>query len=265
MIGYISVNIDPFLIKFPPHWPLAGIRWYGLIYVISFFIVQSYVRCASKKQWLPLNQQQSDLLTFGFACGAVIGGRLGYCILYDFDQFLNHPVVVFQVWNGGMSSHGGFIGAMVAIGFFSWRYRCSFFRITDLLSTIIPLCLMLGRFCNFINSELVGRITTIPWGMIFSRVDNIVRHPSQLYEAFLEGLLPFIILQIGSRRRSQPGYLTALFLILYSVGRIICECFREPDAPLILNLTRGQFYTLFLLPLGLALWTVCKMKNNPNN
>ena len=265
MIAFVSVNIDPFLIKFPANWGFEGIRWYGVFYVISFFVLQFYLRRGVRKNLIDLDIQQSDLLLFYFACGAVIGGRLGHCVFYNFSEFICDPFVVFRVWNGGMSSHGGFIGAILGMGYFSWRYRCQFLRITDLFSAIVPLCLLLGRIGNFINSELVGRITDVPWGMIFERYDFNVRHPSQLYEAFFEGFLLFIILQIfAGRFRNQPGKLSCLFLILYSIARIICECFREPDAPLILDITRGQFYTIFLLLLGIVAWIVFQKRYRAN-
>jgi phosphatidylglycerol:prolipoprotein diacylglycerol transferase len=164
-----------------------------------------------------------------------------------------------------MASHGGFVGGILAILYFSWRYRCDAYRVGDVVSSIIPLCLMIGRVGNFINGELLGRATAVPWGVIFVKdgvLGLVARHPSPLYEAFFEGFLPFIILQILIRRRFCAGYLGGIFLLLYGIGRIGCEFFREPDAGLILGLTRGQFYSLFLIIFGIFLIIFAKRREN---
>lgn len=254
MLAHITVNGDPFLLRFPVGWPVEGIRWYGVFYVVSFFLVQFFLSRYSRRGISSLTREQNDSLLIFFALGAVIGGRLGYCLFYNFDHFIQNPLIFFQIWQGGMASHGGFIGAIVAILYFSKTNRQDCFRVADLLSATIPLCLGLGRIGNFINGELYGRITDVPWGMIFERVDAWnVRHPSQLYEAFFEGFLPFLVLQILIQKGVKSGILSGVFLILYALGRIFCECFRVPDAPLILSMTRGQFLSLFLLLLGIVL------------
>lgn len=257
MLGYWTVALDPFFIHFPAGWGLEGIRWYGLFYVLSYFLVEIFLHRYARQKISPLNIPQSDRLLFLFAVGAILGGRLGYCLFYNLDHFIQNPLIFFRVWEGGMASHGGFIGAVIALLYFAWRYRCDVFRIADLFATVIPLCLGLGRIGNFINSELVGRVTTIPWGVVFTRVDPYVRHPSQLYEAILEGFLPFIVLQILLyTKKWRSGILSSIFLILYALMRIICECFREPDAPLIAGMTRGQYYSLYLLLFGVILLIV---------
>ena len=196
--------------------------------------------------------------------GAVIGGRVGYCLLYQLEQTLNNPLVIFEVWNGGMSSHGGFVGAIVAILLFAKKFGYNALILSDLVCTTVPICLFLGRICNFINSELVGRVTTVPWAVIFVRSgDHLSRHPSQIYEAMGEGLVLWLILQWIIKNRNNissyfHGMITILFLILYSVIRIFCECFREPDAALIGQLTRGQFYSLLSFVLGIILFFLAK-------
>jgi phosphatidylglycerol:prolipoprotein diacylglycerol transferase len=156
-----------------------------------------------------------------------------------------------------MASHGGFVGGIVAILYFSKKFHCDPFRVGDIICSIIPLCLMIGRLGNFANGELLGRVTAVPWGIIFRKAGEksfLVRHPSPLYEAFFEGFLLLILLQILIRRKNNhPGHLSGLFLILYSIGRVGCECFREPDAGLILGMTRGQFFSLFLFIFGILL------------
>jgi phosphatidylglycerol:prolipoprotein diacylglycerol transferase len=258
MLAYITVNIDPFAIHFPGSWGMGGIRWYGICYVVSFFLVQFFLMFYSRRKISPLTSNQNDILLLYFAIGAVVGGRLGYCLLYNFNNFAVNPLIFFQIWNGGMASHGGFVGGILAILYFSKKFHCDPYRIGDIICSIIPLCLMIGRIGNFVNGELIGRRTDMPWGIIFVRGQEVgalaARHPSSLYEAFLEGFLLFILLQITIRRKAiQSGYMSGLFLVLYSVMRISCECFREPDAGLILGMTRGQFFSLFLLFFGIAL------------
>ncbi|MDR2200881.1 MAG: prolipoprotein diacylglyceryl transferase [Puniceicoccales bacterium] len=257
MLAYLTVRLDPFLLRFPNHWFIEGIRWYGVGYVVSYFLVQFFLASYSKGKLSPLTAVQNDALLIYFALGVVFGGRLGYCLLYDFGHFVENPLSFFQIWNGGMASHGGFVGGILAIFYFSKKFRCNIFRVGDIMSSIIPLCLMIGRLCNFINGELVGRVTDVPWGMIFENsatLGLVPRHPSPLYEAFFEGFLLFIILQILIRRKGFPdGYLSGIFLILYSTVRMGCEFFREPDAELIWAMTRGQFFSIFLLIFGIIL------------
>ncbi|MDR1907134.1 MAG: prolipoprotein diacylglyceryl transferase [Puniceicoccales bacterium] len=257
MLAHITISIDPFAIHFPQSWGIGGIRWYGICYIVSFFLVQFFLAHYSRRKISPLTPLQNDALLLYFALGAIIGGRLGYCLLYDWTNFVRNPLIFFQVWRGGMASHGGFVGGILAILYFSKKFRHDPFQIGDIICSVIPLCLMIGRVGNFVNGELVGRMTDIPWGVIFENggtLGGAVRHPSQLYEAFFEGFLPFITLQILIRRRGfHRGYLSGIFLVLYSMGRVGCEYFREPDAGLILGMTRGQFFSLFLLIFGIFL------------
>jgi phosphatidylglycerol:prolipoprotein diacylglycerol transferase len=261
-LGYITIDIDPFAIHFPASWGIGGIRWYGVCYVISFFLVQFFLAFYSRRKISPLTSIQNDALLLYIALGTIIGGRLGHCLLYNWENFATNPLIFFQVWRGGMASHGGFIGVIFAILYFGKKFHCDIFRIADIICSIIPLCLMVGRLGNFVNGELIGRVTDVPWGVVFISGDELgglARHPSQLYEAFFEGFLPFVALQVMLRKKDiGRGYLSGLFLILYSVGRIGCEYFREPDARLILGLTRGQFFSIFLLIFGIFLISRCK-------
>lgn len=263
MFGYISVDVDPFIFRFPTWFPIEGIKWYGLCYVVSFFAIQFFLKFYSKKQISCLSNEQNDALTIYFAVGAVIGGRLGYCLLYNLENFVHYPWIIFQVWNGGMSSHGGFFGAILGILWFARKSHQNPFLISDYLASIIPFCFMMGRVANFVNAELVGVETAMPWGVIFKGSDLIVRHPSQLYEAFFEGFLLLVLLQyfLWCRKLYKtPGLISALFLILYAIFRIGCEFFREPDAGLILGMTRGQFYSLFVLFAGVFLFGFVRNK-----
>jgi phosphatidylglycerol:prolipoprotein diacylglycerol transferase len=265
MVAYITVNIDPFIVRFPFDWWIEGIRWYGVCYIINFFLVQFFLAIYSKRKLSPLTPIQNDALLLYFALGAIIGGRLGYCLLYDFEYFIMRPLYFFQIWRGGMASHGGFVGGILAIIYFSKKFRCNLFEVADIISSIIPLCFIIGRLGNFVNAELIGRVTEVPWGVIFTNSDKIemvARHPSPLYEAFFEGFLPFVILQIFIWKKNfYPGYLSGLFLVLYAISRIGCEFFREPDAELILEMTRGQFFSLFLLACGILLLLFRKKSN----
>jgi phosphatidylglycerol:prolipoprotein diacylglycerol transferase len=255
ILAHITVNIDPFAIHFPEGWGIEGIRWYGICYVISFFLVQFFLAFYSRRKISPLTPVQNDTLLLYVALGVVIGGRLGYCLLYNWENFAVNPLVFFQVWKGGMASHGGFMGGILAIFYFTKKFRYDIFRVGDIICSIIPLCLMVGRLGNFVNGELIGRVTNVPWGIIYGQgMGRLARHPSQLYEAFFEGFLPFIVVQVIIwRKKFRSGYLGGLFLVLYSVGRIGCEYFREPDAGLILGMTRGQFFSIFLFILGTIL------------
>jgi phosphatidylglycerol:prolipoprotein diacylglycerol transferase len=210
--------------------------------------------------------------------GVVLGGRLGYFLLYDFADFLRNPLIFFQVWQGGMASHGGFAGVAVAAIWVARKHQLHPLYLGDLIASVAAPGLLFGRLANFINGELWGRISDVPWAVIFPQsaptgmpVQMIpARHPSQIYEAILEGLIPFVYMQwrfwtvrgrgvadSATVPGGRPGHLTGEFLVIYSIGRWIGEFFREPDAGLILGISRGSFYSVFLLACGLGLiaWT----------
>jgi phosphatidylglycerol:prolipoprotein diacylglycerol transferase len=261
-----------FLVRFPEGWPIEGIRWYGLAYLAGFVIAFALLQVYWKRGRSPLNPDaQGNLMLYGI-CGVLIGGRVGYMLFYSFDRFVADPLILFRVWEGGMASHGGFLGVFVALLLYARVHEVSLFRLGDLVASVVPPGLFLGRVANFINGELWGKVTDVSWAVVFTVQDKAgaflgytePRHPSQLYQAVLEGLVPLVYLQVrfwgrGARRR-PAGQLAGEFLILYAVARIIGEVFREPDAFLEVRyhfglLSRGQLLSLFLIAGGvLAIW-----------
>jgi phosphatidylglycerol---prolipoprotein diacylglyceryl transferase len=263
---YFVAKFDPILYHFPPGWFLPGIRWYGLAYVAGFLVASGLMWLYARRGRLPLNADERSTFFTALVLGVLLGGRLGYYLFYRPADFLAHPTVIFRVWEGGMASHGGFIGVLLAAWWFSRHSKLSFLRLGDLAATLTPPGLLFGRLANFINGELWGKATTVPWAMIFPIRDvdgGIVGytgpvHPSQLYEAATEGLLLMIYTQWRWWSRPPPGQPGALppgqlggeFLIGYALVRIFCEFFREPDASLLFGLSRGTFYSLFLILAG---------------
>jgi phosphatidylglycerol---prolipoprotein diacylglyceryl transferase len=243
-----------------------NIYWYGVMYVIGFAVAwalaQHRARAVDALGVSIYNftaDQVSDLI-FYCALGVILGGRIGYVLIYSFAAFKEDPMVLFKVWEGGMSFHGGLIGVMLAIFFFALRSKRSYFAITDFVAPLAPLGLGLGRIGNFINGELPGRVTTVPWGMVFdSETAGVLpRHPSQLYEAFGEGLVLFLLLWFYGGKLRKTGKVSALFLISYGLMRFGLEFFREPDANVgfvAFNwLTMGQLLSLPMIVFGIILW-----------
>jgi len=259
IFAYWVHNLSPFVIRFGENF---GIRWYGLAYVLGFlaggWMMMRYHRAG--RSALPADKVPDFIVALVF--GVLIGGRLGYFLLYDFDLLVHQPLVLLRVWEGGMSSHGGFIGGVLALWWFARRNGLSFLHLGDVVATTVPVGLLLGRIANFINGELWGKVTRVPWAVIFPKSASdgmpaahiLPRHPSQLYEAALEGALLLAFLQWRFWKsdvvRTQPGRLSGEFLVAYAVVRTAGEIFREPDAPLILGLSRGTFYSIFLLLAG---------------
>lgn len=267
--SYPIHEFSPFLFEFSDG---AGIRYYGLAYVLGFAIAAFLMLRAAKAGRTPLRPVQLESFLFTLILGVIVGGRLGSVLLYGGERYLAEPWRVFFIWEGGMASHGGFIGVCVAVLLFARHQKQSAFALGDLVCMAAPPGLFLGRVANFINGELWGKVGTVPWAWIFPdapyragepgyfepALQQMVnpRHPSQLYEAALEGLLLSIYLLWrfwGSRGKRLPGQLVAEFLLVYSGARIFCEQFREPDASLILGLSRGSFYSLLSFAIGLAL------------
>lgn len=246
----------PFLIQFGENF---GIRYYGLAYLLGFVGAALMLGWYHRKGRSPIKPGEiSDLMTYLIA-GVLIGGRLGYFLFYQPRALIADPLSLVRVWEGGMASHGGFLGVIVALGLFARRHHLPFLRVGDLVVTVVPLGLLLGRLANFINGELWGKETDVAWGVIFAQTGGgeHPRHPSQLYEAALEGVVLLAFLQWRFWRspaaRTQPGRISGEFLLAYAVGRVICEIFREPDASLILGMSRGIFYSIFLAAGGIAL------------
>lgn len=251
--GFIEFpQIDPVLISIGP----LSIRWYGLMYLLGFlFALWLANRRADKKGSGWTREQVSDLLFAGFL-GVVIGGRVGYVLFYHFDLFMDNPLYLFKVWTGGMSFHGGLIGVITAMFWYGRKHSRTFFNVADFIAPLVPFGLGLGRLGNFMNDELWGRVTDVPWAVLFPSGGYLPRHPSQLYEFALEGVLLFIILNIFIRKPRPAGAVSGLFLAGYGAFRFIVEYFREPDAHLGLFggvISMGQILSSPMIILGVLL------------
>jgi phosphatidylglycerol:prolipoprotein diacylglycerol transferase len=262
-------NLSPFLLRFSDS---LGIRYYGLAYVLAFLIAAVLLHLYWRTERSPLNPKaQSDLMV-AVVIGVLAGGRLGYFLLYSPATLFREPLALFRVWDGGMSSHGGFIGVCLALLWLVRKHKLTWRPVADVLVTLAPPGLFLGRIANFINGELWGKVSYVSWAVIFPKsapagtplMDIPPRHPSQLYEALLEGFFLTIYTQWRFWRspvtRERPGQLAGEFLILYAVVRAVGEIFREPDASLLFGLSRGTFYSLFLVVGGLILVVTSRRK-----
>jgi len=230
-------NLSPFLWKFPEswgNWGPGGIRWYGLSYLAGFLTAYYLLLLAYKKQRSPYDKEQIlNLMTFQIL-GVLLGGRIGFALLYRTEELLSDPLMIFYVWQGGMASHGGFIGVIIATFWYTRKSHQSFWPVADLIATIVPPGLFFGRLANFVNGELWGRTTEVSWGVLFPKAPDfalgIARHPSQLYAAMLEGFLVFIIVQLRFWKTNlyqrKPGQIGGEFLIIYAIARILGEFFR---------------------------------------
>jgi len=301
MLAVYVHDLSPFIFEFGSGF---GLRWYGLAYAAAFVLGYLLYKWLAKRGYSDLKPEAvGDFILWGGIFGVLLGGRVGYILFYNWEQFTHDPLIVFRVWEGGMASHGGILGLVLYTLWYAWRHKVSWLNIGDNLVVVAPIGLFLGRCANFINGELYGRITNVPWAMKFPdelrslsldpqvplqpiflqaqlilgapvSVDGLIaatreneqlrdlvatvlnpRHPSQLYEAFLEGLVLFAILWVARTCFRLPnGIITGLFFVAYAILRIIGEVFREPDAALTLGMSRGQFLSLFLILIGIAFW-----------
>ena len=296
MLAYYLHNLDPFIFRISGN---IGPRWYGMAYVLAFVFAYLLLRVLSRRGYLDLPQSAlGDFVTWVAFFGVMVGGRIGYVLFYK-PEMLRDPLSILRVWEGGMSSHGGIIGVVIFTLIYSRRHKLPWTNPGDNLCVVAPIGLFLGRCANFINGELYGRVTNVPWAIQFPKelldpgnaaqannalatcryfdpsitsLESMIaavrtnpkvaevlrgivspRHPSQLYEAALEGVVLFAILWfVRTRFRTPNGFITGLFLIVYSVLRIIVENFREPDAPLVGMFTRGQFFSFFTVVIGIG-------------
>lgn len=252
------------MIVFPDISPVAfhlgpvAVHWYGLMYLASFVLVYGLARYRTTKLGLPLDAKAIDDLIFYGAMGVIVGGRLGYMLFYSGTTFFTEPWKFFAVWQGGMSFHGGLLGVILAMFIFAKQVKLDFLQVTDFIAPFVPIGLGLGRIANFINSELWGGPTNLPWGVLFPNGGGIPRHPSQLYEALLEGVFLFVVLWWYSGKKPQIGRVSAVFLILYGVCRFVIEFVRVPDAQLGYLawhwFTMGQLLSLPMILAGVLLW-----------
>ena len=255
MLTYPS--IDPVALSLGP----IQIHWYGIMYLLAFTFAWFLALRNSQRPWSPVKKTQvEDLIVYG-AFGVILGGRLGYLLFYSADKWLADPTMLVRIWEGGMSFHGGLIGVGIALLIYSRKYQISFLSLVDFATPLVPTGLFFGRIGNFIGQELYGRPTDVPWAMVFpADPQQLARHPSQLYEAALEGLVLFFIINWYARKPRLYGEVTGLFLILYGTFRFMIEFVRQPDAQFVGQsaliesfnwMTRGQTLCIPMILLGL--------------
>ena len=247
--------IDPVAVEIGP----VAIRWYALSYVVGLLLGWQYVRYLAEKRIDGLTKRHADdLLVFG-TLGVVLGGRLGYVLFYQPGYYFSHPGEIFQVWQGGMSFHGGLLGVLIVVVLYARFMKLNLLSVADAICAQVPIGLFLGRMANFINGELYGRVSDVSWAMVFPTGGPEPRHPSQLYEAVLEGIVLFALLAIAAHTKwitQRPGTIAGMFFAGYGVARIVAELFREPDAFLgfiLPGLTMGQVLSLPMIVVGLFL------------
>tara|TARA_B100001765_G_scaffold206760_1_gene164284 strand:+ start:173 stop:961 length:789 start_codon:yes stop_codon:yes gene_type:complete len=258
-------NFDPVLIDLY----IIEIRWYSLAYIVGILAGWVYAKKIIKQlktnnNTINLEVKDFDDLIPYLVIGIILGGRLGYVLMYNFDYYLKNLNEILYIWNGGMSFHGGGIGVVVATIFYCNKKKINPLIYLDIISCVAPIGLFLGRIANFINGELYGKVTNLPWGIIFPNVGTLARHPSQIYEAVLEGLLLFLILNFLAFKKKlifKNGLILVYFLFFYSIFRIFSETFREPDEQLgylIYSLTMGQLLSLILFLVGVMIYSRIK-------
>lgn len=259
----IHPQIDPVAVSLGP----LQVHWYGLTYLVAF--LAAYMLAAYRARQVPFvnrgwtRQHVEDLLFFCML-GVVLGGRLGYVLFYKPSYYLAHPIEIFHVWQGGMAFHGGLLGVITAMAVFARQQGRHFFEVADLVAPCVPIGLAAGRIGNFINGELWGRAADpgLPWAMVFPESgSDVARHPSQLYQFGLEGMLLFVLLWLYARKPRQQGAVAGMFLFGYGLFRFIAEYFREPDSflgLLALNMSMGQWLCVPMIALGVLFWGMAK-------
>ena len=247
-------DFDPVALQIGP----LAIRWYALSYIAGILLAWRYCIWYAKQPPAHVSRNQLDDLMFWATMGIILGGRLGQVLLWQPGYYLAHPLEILKIWEGGMAFHGGFLGVVLAIYLYARNQKLSLWWVADVIAPSTPIGLFLGRVANFINGELWGRPTNVPWAMVFPHADNLPRHPSQLYQAALEGILLFAFLHLAGRNqtvRARPGMMTGLFLMGYAVARSIGEIFREPEVDLgsFNFVTWGQILSVPMFAVGLYL------------
>jgi phosphatidylglycerol:prolipoprotein diacylglycerol transferase len=221
-------TFDPVAIKIGP----LAVHWYGLMYIIGFALAWLLGNYRAKHSQAAWTRNQVEDVIFYSALGVILGGRIGYMLFYDLPGFWANPLVIFKVWQGGMSFHGGLLGVIISLWIYCWKNQKTFFEVTDFIAPLVPIGLAAGRIGNFINGELWGRVTHVPWAIVFPNAGAEPRHPSQLYEFLAEGILLFILLWLFSAKKPPQKAVSGLFLVGYAMARFSCEMFRQPDLQL---------------------------------
>lgn len=258
----IHPNIDPVAIRLGP----LAVHWYGITYLVAFALFfflatrrLAHQPFASVTQPAPWTRRDVEDLLFWGVLGVILGGRIGYCLFYKPAYYAAHPLEVFYIWQGGMSFHGGMLGVIVAMALWARTRGRPWLQVTDLIAPCVPLGLASGRVGNFINGELWGRVAdpSLPWGMVFRGAGDAPRHPSQIYQFLMEGVLLFILLWLYARQPRKTGQVSGAFLMGYGVFRFVAEFFREPDAHLgllSLGMSMGQWLCVPMVLAGVGLW-----------
>ncbi len=250
----VHPDFDPVAFALGP----LQVRWYGLMYLLGFVAGWALGRYRAKRSGSGWTAEQVDDLVFYIALGVILGGRVGYILFYGFGSFLHNPLTLFRIWEGGMSFHGGFLGVLLAMALFARKYRRGFWPTVDFIAPLIAPGILFGRLGNFINGELWGRVTDLPWGMVFRQTgDGLPRHPSQLYEAALEGVALFVIVWLFSAKPRPTMAVSGVFALAYGIFRFLVEFVRQPDPQLGYLafgwLTMGQVLSLPLIAVGAVL------------
>lgn len=261
---FVHPQFDPVIVQFGP----LALRWYGLMYLCAFVAFWWLGKLRARRAGSFIHPEQiGDLLFYG-VLGIIVGGRCGSVLFYNFTYFLENPIYLLQIWKGGMSFHGGLLGAVIAIWLYQRKHHWGFLRLCDFIAPLVPPGLGFGRLGNFINAELWGRETEVPWAMVFPNVDRLGRHPSPLYQAALEGVVLFVILWIYSSKPRPVGAVAALFVLFYGLFRFITEFFRQPDDHIgfvAFNwLTMGQILSLPMIALGVIVLLLARRNSFSN-
>lgn len=264
MTGFAYPEISPIIVQIGP-WAL---RWYSMAYLFGILFGWWLAAKRIKKYQIPLTKNNLEDIVFYFTLGVILGGRLGYVLAYGTEKFWLNPLEIFAVWHGGMSFHGGIVGVIIAMYLAAKHVNFSFLKLTDFTAPLVPVGIFLGRLANFVNDELWGRVTNVAWAVRFPNGGYLPRHPSQLYEACLEGVVLFVILNLmwtNKQCRERKGFISGAFLLGYALFRMLLEQFREPDAQLGFlwsGVTMGQLLSLPALLGGVYLLSKAKSEQN---